>query len=98
VRAREPQGSADRQAAFVLDLQQVGRRDLDRAGGKGANLGELVRAGFPVPAGFVVTTAAYDRFVADNDLGKGISRALAEADGGAVRAAFQAAPVPPEIE
>ncbi|MDP4507295.1 PEP/pyruvate-binding domain-containing protein [Nonomuraea sp. G32] len=30
------------------------------AGGKGANLGELVRNGFPVPDGFVVTTHAYD--------------------------------------
>ncbi len=29
------------------------------AGGKGANLGELVRGGFPVPDGFVLTTAAY---------------------------------------
>ena len=34
-----------------------GRRAL--AGGKGANLGELVRAGLPVPPGFVVTTEAY---------------------------------------
>ncbi len=27
-------------------------------GGKGANLGQLVHAGFPVPSGFVITTAA----------------------------------------
>jgi pyruvate,water dikinase len=46
---------------LVLPLHELGRRDLAVAGGKGANLGELVRAGFPVPAGFVVTTAAYDR-------------------------------------
>ncbi|TMR20903.1 phosphoenolpyruvate synthase [Nonomuraea turkmeniaca] len=31
------------------------------AGGKGANLGELVRNGLPVPRGFVVTTHAYDQ-------------------------------------
>ncbi|MEV0623318.1 PEP/pyruvate-binding domain-containing protein [Nonomuraea sp. NPDC050404] len=30
------------------------------AGGKGANLGELVRNAFPVPGGFVVTTHAYE--------------------------------------
>ena len=36
-------------------------RDLAVAGGKGANLGELVRAGFAVPDGFVITTAAYAR-------------------------------------
>jgi pyruvate,water dikinase len=29
------------------------------AGGKGANLGELTQAGFPVPGGFVVTAQAY---------------------------------------
>jgi pyruvate,water dikinase len=33
--------------------------DSGRAGGKGANLGELTRAGFAVPAGFVVLAAAY---------------------------------------
>ena len=33
--------------------------DASRAGGKGANLGELTRAGLPVPPGFVVTAGAY---------------------------------------
>ena len=37
----------------------LGAQDLAVAGGKGANLGELIRAGFPVPDGFVITTAAY---------------------------------------
>ena len=44
---------------WVLPLDQVGREDLGRAGGKGANLGELLRAGVRVPDGFVVTTQAY---------------------------------------
>ena len=39
-------------------LGGLGSTDLDRAGGKGANLGELVAAGFTVPPGFVITTAA----------------------------------------
>ena len=38
------------------------RKDVAVAGGKGANLAELARAGFPVPPGFVVTVAAYERF------------------------------------
>ncbi|HZM83961.1 MAG TPA: PEP/pyruvate-binding domain-containing protein [Candidatus Limnocylindrales bacterium] len=42
----------------VVSLRDLGRDDVALAGGKGANLGELVRAGFPVPDGFVVTTAA----------------------------------------
>ncbi|MGA9401104.1 PEP/pyruvate-binding domain-containing protein [Haladaptatus sp.] len=33
--------------------------DIDVAGGKGANLAALARAGLPIPQGFVVTTAAY---------------------------------------
>ncbi len=33
--------------------------DVDAVGGKGANLGELTQAGFPVPNGFVVTSGAY---------------------------------------
>ncbi len=39
--------------------------DLAVAGGKGANLAELVRAGFPVPDGFVITTDAYRLAVSD---------------------------------
>jgi pyruvate,water dikinase len=88
-------GSGD----LVLDLRRVGRGDLERAGGKGANLGELVGAGFPVPAGFVVTTAAYDRCVARNRLEEGIARSLRERpDGAAIRATFEVAPIPPEVE
>ncbi|MCK2219959.1 PEP-utilizing enzyme [Actinomadura sp. ATCC 31491] len=45
---------------LVAPLDAVGRDDLPLAGGKGANLGELVRNGFPVPPGFVVTTHAYE--------------------------------------
>ncbi|WP_344091192.1 PEP/pyruvate-binding domain-containing protein [Microbacterium deminutum] len=47
-----------------MPLRDVGRTDLAVAGGKGANLGELVRAGFAVPDGFVVTTAAYESALA----------------------------------
>jgi rifampicin phosphotransferase len=43
----------------VLDLRELGREDVALAGGKGANLGELIKAGFDVPDGFVVATEAY---------------------------------------
>ncbi|MNK78765.1 Phosphoenolpyruvate synthase [compost metagenome] len=85
---------------FVHPLEGLGRGDLDLAGGKGANLGELVRAGFPVPAGFVVTTDAYQRFVEAS----GLESAIAEAvwaricDGAPIRAAFERAPIPREVE
>ncbi|WP_258006607.1 PEP/pyruvate-binding domain-containing protein [Arthrobacter sp. AFG20] len=48
---------------YIKDFDQLGRSDVDEAGGKGANLGELARAGFPVPQGFVLTTPAYQDFV-----------------------------------
>ncbi len=37
----------------------IGLSDAGPVGGKGANLGELTRAGFPVPQGFVVTADAF---------------------------------------
>lgn len=49
--------------SYVLTLQQVNKNSISSAGGKGANLGEMVTAGFPVPAGFILTTDAYDAFV-----------------------------------
>ena len=42
---------------FTQDLAEC--RDVMLAGGKGASLGRLIRAGFPVPNGFVVNTRAY---------------------------------------
>jgi rifampicin phosphotransferase len=59
-------------------LAELGKDDGALAGGKGANLGELLRASLPVPPGFVVTTAAYRHFVAANSLQPEIER-LAQA-------------------
>ncbi|HKR50843.1 MAG TPA: PEP/pyruvate-binding domain-containing protein [Pseudonocardiaceae bacterium] len=52
-------GSVDQE--LVLALSCLGVRLLPVVGGKAANLGELIRAGFPVPPGFCVTTAAYQQ-------------------------------------
>jgi len=41
----------------------VGLADRPTVGGKGGSLGELTRANIPVPAGFVVRTAAFERFI-----------------------------------
>src|SRR6478752_10213135 len=43
----------------VLALERLGPDMLATVGGKAANLGELARAGLPVPAGFCLTTRAY---------------------------------------
>jgi len=44
---------------FVAWFDELGKGDVAVAGGKGANLGEMTRAGLPVPPGFVLTTQAY---------------------------------------
>jgi rifampicin phosphotransferase len=49
--------------AYTAWFDEIGKEDIALVGGKGANLGELRRAGLPVPPGFVVTTGAYDAFV-----------------------------------
>jgi pyruvate,water dikinase len=49
---------------LTLSLAEVGRDAVALVGGKGANLGELIRAGFQVPEGFCVTTAAYAQVAA----------------------------------
>ncbi len=43
----------------VLPLTALDASMLPLVGGKAANLGELIHAGFPVPRGFCVTTTAY---------------------------------------
>ncbi|EMY36074.1 pyruvate phosphate dikinase PEP/pyruvate- binding protein, partial [Arthrobacter crystallopoietes BAB-32] len=65
---------------IIGTLADFGARDLAAAGGKGANLGELVRAGFPVPPGFVVTTAAYRLLLDQAGLGTELERLLAAPD------------------
>ncbi|MFT7687692.1 MAG: phosphoenolpyruvate synthase/pyruvate phosphate dikinase [Candidatus Azotimanducaceae bacterium] len=51
--------------ADLVFLQEVGKQDTDLAGGKGANLGELLQQGFPVPQGFVITAQVYEKFMAE---------------------------------
>ncbi len=53
---------------FIRFLDGIEAKDVAIAGGKGANLGALTQAGFPVPPGFVLLTSAYERFVQHNAL------------------------------
>jgi rifampicin phosphotransferase len=63
---------------LIRPLSDLNRDDLETAGGKGANLGELIRGGFPVPAGFVVTTEAYRTGVITDALRAQLAAAYAE--------------------
>ena len=79
-------------------LDSLTAADVAVAGGKGANLGELTRAGFGVPDGFVITTAGYDDFVAANQLAGSIRDVVngsAASPAAAIAELFADATVPP---
>lgn len=65
---------------IVAFFKDIDKNDLPLVGGKGANLGEMARAGFPVPNGFAVTVEGYDRFLEENELNKYLYDVLAETD------------------
>ena len=50
--------------SLILSFVDIRAADIALVGGKGANLGEMAHAGFPIPAGFCLTTTAFQRFMA----------------------------------
>lgn len=69
-------------ADTVLAFDQIKHPDNQQIGGKAAGLVKLVQAGMPVPAFFVVTTAAYEEFLRHGDLMQRIHAILAGIDFG----------------
>ncbi|MGC6177016.1 PEP/pyruvate-binding domain-containing protein [Lacrimispora sp. 38-1] len=51
---------------YVMKFSEIRKEDISAAGGKGANLGELFNAGFPVPNGFCITSRAFDDYMKRN--------------------------------
>ena len=49
-------------------FSQINRNHMAETGGKGANLGELTCAGFPVPPGFCIKVDVFDSFLETNNL------------------------------
>jgi len=88
--------------SLVVPLAQAPGRAI--AGGKGASLGTLIRAGIPVPAGFAVTVGAFAAALGAADPSGDLRAAIAALDGadlpavaersGRLRAAITAAPLP----
>jgi pyruvate,water dikinase len=73
------------------------------SGGKGANLAVLAQVGLPVPAGFVIDTDAYRRFLTERSLEPLIARLTGHLSGvpaevaevsKRLRQAFKEAPIP----
>jgi pyruvate,water dikinase len=53
---------------LCFTFSDLSRHDVPLAGGKGANLGDMVQAGMPVPPGFVVPAPAYQEVLECNCL------------------------------
>ena len=65
---------------FVAWFSEVDKEDVSLVGGKGANLGEMTKAKFPVPNGFIVTSHAYYNFIKENNFAAKIKHLLETAN------------------
>jgi len=61
---------------FVKFFDELSKKDVKIAGGKGASLGEMTRIGIPVPPGFVILASAFKEFLKQTDLNVEIEAAL----------------------
>jgi len=52
----------------VAWFKDLNNRNIEIAGGKGASLGEMYNAEFPIPPGFVVTADAFKSFLTENNI------------------------------
>ncbi len=85
-------------------LDEIDKYDMPHVGGKGANLGELFRAGFPVPRAFCVTTSAYQSQLEGAAIGQTLTGLLTsdatdlDRWSESIQASFLAAPILAPIE
>ena len=63
---------------MVLDFIDIKKEDVSLAGGKGANLGELISANINVPKGFVIAADSYKAFLRENGIEEIIRNKLRE--------------------
>lgn len=93
-------------SSYILPLAHS-QPVLETIGGKGVSLARLAAADLPVPGGFHITTAAYQMFVAKNNLQSNILEALQlvdmaqpatlEKSSAKIYAAFAAASIAPDL-
>lgn len=93
---------------YTLPLQEISKEDVQQCGGKGANLGELTRAGVRVPPAFSITADALLYVIDSNSLNRPIAdiagrlncedlNAL-EADTARIRTMIASAGIPADLE
>jgi pyruvate,water dikinase len=96
------------QKQYLRWLKDCNRSDFALVGGKNANLGEMIKADFPVPLGFAVTVESYKETLTGGGLVKEIQDALFSLDvkdtdsidkaGQYIRGLIEAEPIPPVVE
>ncbi|MFB0501972.1 MAG: phosphoenolpyruvate synthase [Candidatus Bathyarchaeia archaeon] len=59
-------------------FEDIGKKDIPLVGGKVANLGEMLKAGIPIPTGFAVTAQAYERFITETGIAEKIYKTIEE--------------------
>jgi pyruvate,water dikinase len=95
---------------LILWFEEVGKEGVPLVGGKVANLGEMLRAGIPVPPGFAVTAQAYKKFITEMNIAEKIYKTIEETvtdinvaqqfeeASKKVRKIIESTPIPREIE
>ena len=67
-----------REEKLILWFEELGKEDIPLVGGKNANLGEMLKAGIPVPPGFAITAHAYKRFIEETGIAEQIYKIIEE--------------------
>ncbi len=93
---------------WTIPLDKTDKSSVSLAGGKAANLGEMMSIRLPVPKGFVVTTDSYTSFIRDNNLHGKIEKILGETDAensdnlvtasAEIQKIIMASQIPPSVE
>lgn len=78
----ETASGSDDAEKFVINFEDVTRRDVPLVGGKNSSIGEMIGAlqgtGVAVPPGFATTADAYWRYVESNNIRTGIVTLIAD--------------------
>lgn len=65
---------------LVRNFKNLTKTNAPIAGGKGASLGEMTKAGIPVPPGFVVLSNSFERFIEETGIHIEIDAILSKVD------------------
>ena len=65
---------------YILPFAEISQKDIQVAGGKGANLGEMTKNGIKVPGGFVISSLVFKNFLSDANIKNKIEKIIERID------------------